>query len=160
MLSIFTCASLAVCLLWRDAYLGLRLTYIYCVYAQLLSHVWLCDLGDCSPSDSSVHGISQARILEWVAISFSRGSSWPRDQTLVSCIASGFFTDWVTREGLQRHEGKYFSAHLGLWYQLAGAEMVTMPLRMSFGRLWTLVIGEAFKSMKSFCLFVITFQWE
>ena len=121
-----------------------------------------CNPMECSLPDSSVlcPWDFQARILEWVAISFSRGSSWPRDQTLVSCIASGFFTDWVTREGLQRHEGKYFSAHLGLWYQLAGAEMVTMPLRMSFGRLWTLVIGEAFKSMKSFCLFVITFQWE
>ena len=40
-----------------------------------------CDPVDCSPSGSSVHGISQARVLEWVAISFSRGSSWPRDQT-------------------------------------------------------------------------------
>ena len=39
----------------------------------------------CSPPGSSVHGISQARILEWVAISYSRGSSWSRDQTLVSC---------------------------------------------------------------------------
>ena len=42
---------------------------------------------DCSPPDSSVHEISQARILEWVAISFSSGSSWPRDQTLVSYIS-------------------------------------------------------------------------
>ena len=41
----------------------------------------------CSPAGSSVHGISQARILEWVAISFSRESSRPRDQTQVSCIA-------------------------------------------------------------------------
>ena len=41
---------------------------------------------DCSPPGSSVHGISQARILEWVAISFSRGSSRPRDGTYVSCI--------------------------------------------------------------------------
>ena len=47
---------------------------------------------DCSPLSSSVHGISQARILEWVAISFSRGSSWPRDWTHVSCIAGRFFT--------------------------------------------------------------------
>ena len=47
---------------------------------------------DCSPPGSSVHGISQARILEWVVISFSRGSSRPRDQTWVSCSASGFFT--------------------------------------------------------------------
>ena len=47
----------------------------------------LCDLMDCSPPGSSVHGISQARILEWVAISFSRGSSQPRDGTHVSCIS-------------------------------------------------------------------------
>ena len=52
----------------------------------MLSGVWLCNPMDCSPPGSSVHGISQARILEWVAISFSRGSSWPRDQICVSCI--------------------------------------------------------------------------
>ena len=45
---------------------------------------------------SSVHGILQARVLEWVAISFSRGSSWPRDWTWVFCIAGGFFTVWAT----------------------------------------------------------------
>ena len=47
---------------------------------------------DYSPPASSVYGVSQARILEWVAISFSRGSSQPRDQNSVSCIANGFFT--------------------------------------------------------------------
>ena len=47
---------------------------------------------DYSPPGFSVHGISQARTLEWVAISFSRGPSWPRDQTRVSCIAGRFFT--------------------------------------------------------------------
>ena len=47
---------------------------------------------DCSPADPPVHGISQARILESVAISFSTGSSRPRDQTWVSCIAGGFQT--------------------------------------------------------------------
>ena len=51
----------------------------------------LCDSVDCSPPGSSVHGILQARILEWVAISFSRGSSQPRDQTRVSCIVGGCF---------------------------------------------------------------------
>ena len=46
-----------------------------------LSRVWLgCDHKDCSPPGSSVHGILQARILEWVAVSFSRGSSWPTDK--------------------------------------------------------------------------------
>ena len=53
---------------------------------------------DYSPQGSSVHGIFQARILEWVVISFSRGSSQPRDWTQVSCIAGRFFTVWVTRE--------------------------------------------------------------
>ena len=52
----------------------------------------LCDPMDCSPPGSSVHGILQARILEWVAFPFSRGSSQPRDETQVSCIAGGFFT--------------------------------------------------------------------
>ena len=47
---------------------------------------------DFSPPDSAVHGLLQARVLEWVAISFSRRSSQPRDQTQVSCIGSGFFT--------------------------------------------------------------------
>ena len=53
---------------------------------------------DCSLPGSSVHGILQARTLEWVAIPFSRGSSWPRNRTWVSCIAGRFFTDWATRE--------------------------------------------------------------
>ena len=49
--------------------------------------VRLCDPMDCNPPGSSVHGIVQARLLEWVAISFSRGSSQPRDQTCVSCVS-------------------------------------------------------------------------
>ena len=52
----------------------------------------LCNLLDYNLSGSSVHGILQARILEWGAIPFSRGSPPPRDQTQVSCIAGGFFT--------------------------------------------------------------------
>ena len=57
----------------------------------------LCDPLDCNLSGSSVHGIFQARVLEWVAISFSRGSSQPRDQTQVSHIAGRRFTLWATR---------------------------------------------------------------
>ena len=52
----------------------------------------LCDPTDCSPPGSSVHGILQARILEWVAMPSSRGSSQPRDRTQVSRIAGRFFT--------------------------------------------------------------------
>ena len=58
----------------------------------------LCNPMDCSLPGFSVHGIFQARVLEWDAISFSRGSSQPRDQTLVSCIASRRFTVWAMRE--------------------------------------------------------------
>ena len=58
----------------------------------------LCNPMDCSPPGSSVHGISQARTLEWVATPFSRGSSQPRDQTPVSYPAGRFFTIWATRE--------------------------------------------------------------
>ena len=52
----------------------------------------------CNPMDCTVHGILQARILEWVALPFSRGSSQPRDRTLVSHIAGRLFTVWATRE--------------------------------------------------------------
>ena len=57
-----------------------------------------CDCMDCSLSGSSVHGILQIRILEQVAISFSRESSWPKNQTQVSRIVRRFFTDWAMRE--------------------------------------------------------------
>ena len=58
----------------------------------------LCDPRDCSLPDFPVHGILQARILAWVAVPFSRGSSQPRDQTQVSCIEGRFFTIWATKE--------------------------------------------------------------
>ena len=53
----------------------------------VLSCVWLFETLDCSPPGSSVHGILHARILQWVAISYSRGSSWSRDQTHISCVS-------------------------------------------------------------------------
>ena len=76
----------------------------------------LCNPVDCSPPGSSVHGIFQARVLEWGAISFSRGSSWPRAQTWVSCTASRVGGKWIWCENsypfpprtltLLRREGK------------------------------------------------------
>ena len=64
----------------------------------------LCHPMDCSLPGSSVHGIFQARILEWVAIPFSRGSCQPRDWTWVSQIAGGFLTIWATREALSHQD--------------------------------------------------------
>ena len=69
---------------------------IYSEVAQ--SCLTFCDPMDCSLPGSSIRGIFQTRILEWVAISFSRRSSWPRDWTWVSCIVGRCFTIWATRE--------------------------------------------------------------
>ena len=71
---------------------------------KLLSPVWLCD-----PMDCTFHGILQARILEWVAFSFSRGSSQPSDWTPVSLTTGGFFTSWAIREAKE-----YWSGSLSL----------------------------------------------
>ena len=73
----------------------------------VLSRVRLCHSMDCSPPGSFVHGISQARILEWIAISSSGGSSQSRDWThvfCVSCIAGRFFTLWAIWETFQEIE--------------------------------------------------------
>ena len=60
----------------------------------------------CHPMDYTVHGILQARILEWVAFPFSRGSSQPRDRTQDSRIAGRFFTSWDTREAQEYWSGE------------------------------------------------------
>ena len=92
------------CLNWKNVgrvWKGLLThSYVWVLVAQ--SCLTLYDSMVYSPPDSSVHGILQARILEWVAIPFSRGSYWPRNQTQVSRIAGGFFTIWATRKPLER----------------------------------------------------------
>ena len=75
------------------------LLFGHCVY--VLSHSVMSDSlwsTGCSPPGSSVHEILQARILEWVVVSSSRGSSWPRDWTCVSWVTGGFFTTEPPRE--------------------------------------------------------------
>ena len=75
----------------RDA----RLRHLLASELKSFSHVRLCDPIDCSLPGSSVHGIFQAIVLEWIAISFSRGSSQPRAQTRVSRIVDRRFTVWA-----------------------------------------------------------------
>ena len=104
------------------------------VVVQSLSHVWhFCNPMTHSPPGSSVHGISQARILEWVAISFSRASSWPMAWTLVSCLAGRFFTTvlpqkptrditWSELKWLRfarQREGRYACRHVALGISLS-----------------------------------------
>ena len=74
----------------------------YCLEVKVLDAqlcLTLCDPMDCSPPGSSIHGILQARILEWVAISSSRRSSQSRDRAWVFRITGRFFSIWATREG-------------------------------------------------------------
>ena len=71
----------------------------------VLSRVWFCDPMDLSPPGSSFCGISQARILEWVASSLSRGFSWFRDQTQVSCIGRRVLYCWATGEAPDNRTG-------------------------------------------------------
>ena len=99
MLSIFSRAYwLFVYFLQRNVYSStLLILKIGCfVVVELFSCGRLFwDPMNCSLPGSSVHGILQARLLEWVVIPFSRGSSQPRNQTVVSCIAGKFFTNWA-----------------------------------------------------------------
>ena len=85
---------------WQQPLKGCFRSFLCCCLVAK-SYLTLCDPMNCSPLSSSVHWISQARILEWVAVSFSRGSSWPRDWTSVSCIAGRFFTaEWPGKHPL------------------------------------------------------------
>ena len=87
-------ASILVCL----AFFTIHLSHPYMCVLVIQLCPTLCNLMDCNPPGSSVHVILQARILEWGAIPFSRGSSWPRDQTWISWTAGRFFIIWATRE--------------------------------------------------------------
>ena len=95
-----------------------RLLSTFTSYHQVLfvcvlvaqSCLTLCDPMDCNLLGSSIHGIFQARILEWVVISFSRGSSPPRDRTQVSRTVGKLFTVWATR-GPQRRQSSPLLLH-------------------------------------------------
>ena len=84
--------------------------------AWWLSHVWLFGTPwTVAPQSPLSIGIPQARILEWVAMPSSRGSSQPRDQTQVSCIADRFFTIWATRKDKNTGVGSYSFSRASSW---------------------------------------------
>jgi len=85
---------------------------------------------DCNPPGSSVYGILQARILEWVAISFSRGSFRPRNRTRVSCIAGRWFTDWAMREAQGPPE---LYTRTVVWGGRLGASYFDLVFRLIWG---------------------------
>ena len=109
-----------------------------CVYRGAQSCPTLCDPMDCSPPGSSVHGIFQARILEWIAIPFSRGSSWPRNQTstsYISCFSKRILYHW---------------GHLGSpregWFSLKTNTVIWKNVSVlliigNWDRIWLLTLG-------------------
>ena len=114
----------------------------YCeVKVKSLSRVRLCDPGGCSQPGSSIHGILQARILEWVAISFSRGSSQPRGRTRVSHIPGRRFNLWAPRLAPPK------SPHL--IFTLISSDLC--PRTMLCGTLGALVFWECFLSSSPDC---------
>ena len=96
--------------------LSLLVTIVLCSVSQPC--LTLCDPTDCSPSGSSVHGIFLARLLEWVDIYSSRGSSWPKNQTgifCVSCIGRWILFHWATGKLLLTIRLFSMSVHLFLF---------------------------------------------
>ena len=96
--------------------LGKHCEFTAAAAKSLQSCLTLCNPMECNLSDSSVHGISQGRILEWVAISFARGSFQPRDQIHISCIAGRFLTAEPPGKPLNRHTTIYKINRRGLLY--------------------------------------------
>ena len=97
---------------WSVCLLVNKKVFIQMEWGWLVKVTQLCPTL-CNPMDYIVCGILQARILEWIAIPFSRGFLQPRDQTWVTCIAGGFFTIWATREACPRSLVKYHPLRVG-----------------------------------------------
>ena len=96
----------------------------------------LCDPMDCSPPGCSDHGILQEKILEWVDIPFSRGSSRPRDWSYVSCIAGGVFTVWSTTESLLERHALLFAGLLFIITSIWHHTVFWSPLSQSHSYKW------------------------
>ena len=94
----------------------------YCCCLVAKSCPALGDLVDCNPPGFSVHETSQARILEWVAVSFSRGSLWSRDQAHISCTGRQMLYHWTTREANSLEILKKSGQNTSLIYKRTSAE--------------------------------------
>ena len=123
----------------------------------------ICVTMNCSLRGSSVHGVFQARVLEWVAIPFSRGSSQLRDRTQVSCIADRRFTLWATRKffiiacqpGCPAQDGEPSALHSSLWAVGRISPPAPLPsqrsLRSSYSNSWCLSGLTADLTSQSVC---------
>ena len=110
---------------------------------------------NCDPPGSSVHGILQARILKWIAISFSGGSSLPRDWAQVSYIAGRCFTIWATREGLKSTYAEYIMWNARMDEAQAGIKIAGRNINNLRYADDTILMSESEEEIKSLLMKVI-----
>ena len=110
----------------KNWFTDIKILYISS-YAVAKSCLILFDLMDCSPPGSSVHGISQARILEWIAIFSPRASSPPRDQTCLSCLAGGFLTTEPPRKPFCVYTSSLLQSTVSLYILRVIFPLTAMP---------------------------------
>ena len=115
-----------------------------------MSSSW--DPMDCRPPGFSVHGISQARILEWVVISFSRASPWPGDWTLFSCLAGGFFPTESPGRPLVKHRLLFLKTFLDIWFISSSDAICIIQSRLSSRNKYPLISVVLHKENLSFIL--------
>ena len=135
---------------WPQWHIAKDERWSHAVVVQLLSHVWLCNTMDCSPPGSSVHGILQARILEWVALPSSMGSSQPiglprvgndlttKQQQQFLCIKKIHYTDKPNYGLLIKHSSTYF-LYLVLFIYLLDCLVLVAVHRIFSCSTWDLV---------------------
>ena len=128
--------------------------YYYYFFEVAQSCLTLCNPMDCSPPDSSIHGIFQARVLEWVAIFFSRTSSRPRAWTLVSRIVGRRFTVWTTRAPLK----DYVLQKWEKWMKKKKAKVIRLNLSKATGACHYLQ-GAAWQFEKMWREILCAFNW-
>ena len=134
----------------------------------------LCNPTNCSLPASSVCGILQAGLLEWIAFPCSRGSSWPRDQTRVSFIAGGLFTIWANREAntydvfnlkVNNNQTKYGKwkaaiAVLGLFSLSKNVYLLATEIKkMVTGMIWSLILICRISPQRHSPLFLHLYYW-
>ena len=109
----------------------------------------------CDPKDSSVHGILQARTLEWVAISFTRGSSWSRDRTQISCTVGRFFIIWASSQ----KDGQSSTIQSLEWGWGSGFKVAPSYGRQVGAGGWWVVSSPPYEGLSTGCLSILQ-TWQ
>ena len=120
-----------------------------------------CDPMDCSLIGSSIHGILQAKILEWVVMSFFRWSSWPRNWIRFSCTAGRFFTVSATREACRRKEREFHSSRPCWEYRIGNIDSLRWTMSDSWfpKKIYVPDQGQGLITQELFCSRILL-KWK